>query len=90
MSGEDDTDCILWLVLDKISSVMWLIYWSHRRGGHSWNFLTRVTYRSQLNSKLNVQENDYIPNPTVEHVQISVLLKFVVKGLIENESKFVS
>ena len=31
MSDEDDTDRILWLVLDAISYVTWLIYLPHRR-----------------------------------------------------------
>ena len=60
------TDRILWLVLDAILCVTWLIYWSHRRGGHGSNILTAVTYSSQSNSKLYVQKNNYVPNPPVE------------------------
>ena len=47
MSDEAGTGRIFWLVLDAISYVTWLIYWSHRRKGHDSNFLTAVTYSSQ-------------------------------------------
>ena len=47
MSDEDDTDRILWFILDAISCVTWLIYWSHRRRGHGSNFVTAVIYSSQ-------------------------------------------
>ena len=69
MSGEDDTDRILWFVLDAILRVAWLIYRSHRREGHGPNFLTAFTYSSQSNSKLYVQKNNYVPNPPVELAQ---------------------
>ena len=60
---------ILWLVLDAISSVTWLIYRSHRRESHGSKFLTAVTYSSQSNSKLYVQKNNYVPNCPVELAQ---------------------
>ena len=60
MSGEKDTDRIFWLVLDAISCVTCLIYRSHRRRDHGSNFLTAITYNSQLNSKLYVLKK-YVP-----------------------------
>ena len=60
------TDRILCLVLDAISCVTWLIYRSHRRGGHGSNFLTALFYSGQSNSKLYVQKNNYVLNPPVE------------------------
>ena len=69
MSGEHDTDSILWLLLEAISCVAWLIYRSHRWRGHGSNFLTAVIYSSQSNSKLYVQKNNYVPKPPVEPAQ---------------------
>ena len=51
-SGEDGTGCILWLVLDAISCVTWLIYRSHCKEGRGSNFLTAFTYSGQSNLKL--------------------------------------
>ena len=67
--GKDDTDRILWLVLDAISCVTWLIYRSHCREGHGSNFLVAFTYSSQSNSKLFVQKNNYELNSPVELAQ---------------------
>ena len=66
MGGEQDTDRILWLVLDANPCVTWIIYRSHRRGSHGSNFRTAVTYSSQSNSKLYVQKINYVPNVSVE------------------------
>ena len=78
MSGEEDTDRILWLVLNVISCVTWLTYRSHHREGNGSNFLTTVTYSSQSSSKLHVQKINYVPNPPIElaHYVISTRTRF--------------
>ena len=65
-SGDDDTDRLLWLILDAISCVSWFIYRSHHREDHGSNFLTAFTYSSQSSLKLYVQKNNYVPNSPVE------------------------
>ena len=71
MSGENDTYRILWLVSGAILCVTGLIYRSHRMGGHGTNFVTRVTYSSQSNSKLHSQEDNHTPTtiipPSLSH-----------------------
>ena len=77
MSGENDTDRILWLALDAISCVTWLIYRSYHRRGHGSNFLTPVTYSSKSNSNLYVQKNNNVqppPPPPVELAQSLILV----------------
>ena len=76
-SGEEDTERILWLALDAISCVTWLVYWSHRRRIHGSNFLTAVTYSTQSNSKLFVQKNNYVPNSPVELAHCSYYIQHV-------------
>ena len=71
-SGEDGSDRILWLVLDAISCVTWLIYRSHRKEGRGSNFLIAFTCSGQSNSKLYVQKNNYVPNYPVELAQYSM------------------
>ena len=78
MSDEDDTDCILWLVLDAISCGTWLIYRYHQREDHGSNILTALTYSSQSNSKLYVQKNNYVPNSPVELVQWKAMVQSYV------------
>ena len=68
-SGDDETDRLLWLILDAISCVSWFIYRSHHREDHGSNFFTAFTYSSQSNLKLYVQKNNYVPNSPVELAQ---------------------
>ena len=46
---------------EQFLCVTLLIYRSHRRGGHGTNFVTRVTYSSQSNSKLHSRKDNYTP-----------------------------
>ena len=58
MSGDNDTDRILWLISDAVVCVTWVMYRPHHRGDHGTNFLPllfttasriqKCTYRKKI------------------------------------------
>ena len=88
MSGEGDTDCIFWLVLDAFSCVTRLIQRSHRMGDHRSNFFTALTYISKSNSKLYVLKNNYVQSLPIDVTSFSkqpLLQTHFTKGTWWNE-----